>query len=407
MSRTVWIINQYASTPETGIGGRHYLLAKELADRGVNVYLIMASFHHLLHSPLNPESIYTVSNEGKFKVVHIKVPEYSDAHNGRRILNWSLFAYRLLGLKLFIQQKPDAVLYSSLSLIGVLSAERLSRYYKVPLAFEVRDIWPLTLTEIGGVSKRHPFVCVLQWIEDRAYRVSDRVISNLPRAVDHMVERGMDPQKFSWIPNGISVKAMESSEALSSHWEKYFPSDKFVVGYAGTIGVANALDGLLSAAAMLEEHTDIAFVLVGNGKEKDHLLSRAKSDGLTNVYFLPAVPKAQVPTVLEKFDACFIGWKNESLYRFGIGANKIPEYLYSGKPVVHAFSGGDDPIVKYQAGVTVPAENPEALAKAILELYRATPEERAEMGRNGKRAALDHYDYARLADRLEQGLFDL
>lgn len=405
MAKTVWIINQYASTPETGIGGRHYLLAKELAANGVNVYLIMASFHHLLRAPTQPESTYEVSAEGNLHVVRIKVPVYDGAHNGRRILNWSVFAYRLLGLKRVISRAPDSILYSSLSLIGVLSAEKLARHYKVPLTFEVRDIWPLTLTEIGGVSSRHPFVRFLQWVEDRAYRVSDRVVSNLPGAVNHMVSRGLVREKFVWIPNGISIKAMEAAEPLHAEVAGAIPDDRFVVGYAGTIGVANALDCFLSAAALLKDETGICFVLVGNGKEKDHLMNRVEREHLPNVRFLPAIAKAEVPSLLMNFDACFIGWKDESLYRFGIGANKIPEYFFSGKPVIHAFSGDYDPVAEFGAGVTVPAENPELLAKAIFDLYQKTPEERDALGKNGRRAALENFDYAHLAKRLEDVLF--
>lgn len=81
--------------------------------------------------------------------------------------------------------------------------------------------------------------------------------------------------------------------------------------------------------------------------------------------------------------------------------------MYSGKPVIHAFSGGYDPVETYSAGVTVPAEQPEALASAILGLYRGCPQQRAEMGRNGKYAALEHFNYAKLAKRLERVLLTL
>mgnify|MGYP006403834387 CR=1 FL=1 len=405
MTKTVWVINQYASTPETGIGGRHYLLAQELAAKGLTVYLVMASFHHVLHSPVSVSGRYKLSKAGKLNIVQVKVPRYDDAHSGRRMINWFIFAYQLLGLKRFITDKPDAILYSSLSLVGFLSAERLARYYRVPLTFEVRDIWPLTLTEIGGVSRRHPFVRLLQWVEDRAYRVSNRVISNLPGAVNHMVERGMDPTKFEWIPNGVSVDEMDQNTALDNQFASAIPRDQFVVGYAGTHGVANALDNFLDAANLLRKHTDVALVLVGRGKEKERLQVRAKEEHLDNVLFLPAVPKAQVSSVLRMFDVCFIGWKDESLYRFGIGANKIPEYFFSGKPVIHAYSGGADPVAQFGAGLTVPAEDPEALAEGILRLYRMSQGERDTMGANGKRAVLERYDYFLLATRLQAVLF--
>ncbi|QBM16391.1 glycosyltransferase family 4 protein [Idiomarina abyssalis] len=399
--KTIWIINQYASLPSSGIGGRHYLLAQELVAKGNNVYLVMASFHHMLHSPVKVSGKYELSNAGKLNIVQVNVPEYEDAHSGRRMINWFIFAYRLSGLKRFITERPDAILYSSLSLVGFLGAERLARYYQVPLTFEVRDIWPLTLTEIGGVSTRHPFVKFLQWIEDRAYRVSDRVVSNLPGAVSHMVERGMDPAKFEWIPNGVTVEEMERVEALDDQFASSILGDRFVVGYAGTHGVANALDNFLDAASLLCKHPNIVLVLVGRGKEKERLQCRCKDENLDNVVFLPSVPKTQISSVLKLFDVCFIGWKEESLYRYGIGANKIPEYFFSGKPVIHAYSGGADPVEQFGAGLTVPAEDPEALAEGILRLSRMSEDERDKMGANGKRAVLERYDYSRLATRLQ------
>jgi len=104
--------------------------------------------------------------------------------------------------------------------------------------------------------------------------------------------------------------------------------------------------------------------------------------------------------MLGMFDVCYIGWQESPLYRFGIGANKLPEYLYSGRPIVHAYSGACDPVQQYSAGITVPAQDSARLAAAILNLYRMPPEERAAMGAKGRKAALEHYDYGSLAERL-------
>src|SRR5690606_26096320 len=167
-----------------------------------------------------------------------------------------------------IPERPSAVLCSSPSLISFLGAKRLARRFQARLVFEVRDIWPLTLTEIGGYSRKHPFIRFLQWVEDMAYRDSDRVVSNLKFAVEHMVNRGMRRPKFKWIPNGISVDEVRVSTTLNDNVAAIIPKGKFIVGYTGTLGFSNALDTLIEAANILRDYSDIAFVIVGDGKER-------------------------------------------------------------------------------------------------------------------------------------------
>src|SRR5690606_30854687 len=103
-------------------------------------------------------------------------------------------------------------------------------------------------------------------------------------------------------------------------------------------------------------------------KEKETLQAQAREKNLTNVTFIDPIPKVQIQAMLSQFDACYTGWLKDDLYRIGIGANKIPEYLYSGKPVIYAYSGECDPLEEFQAGICTEAENPQALAAAILQL---------------------------------------
>ena len=140
---------------------------------------------------------------------------------------------------------------------------------------------------MGGYSPKHPFMRLLQWIEDFAYRKSDKVISNLPYAVEHMVERGMIRDKFMWIPNGIHPTELENAEPLNKSVVSALPKDKFIVGYTGTFGLANNLSSFIEAAKILKEETEIAFVLVGDGKEKSNLVKMAKT--LNNVIFVDPI----------------------------------------------------------------------------------------------------------------------
>lgn len=406
MKKTIWLINQYASTPETGMGGRHYYLARELAKQGYSVYLIAASYTHLLRHPPRVDQAYEILPMEGFNFVWVKMPSYAGAHSKKRIFNWFAFAWKLRGLKSVLADSPDAILYSSPSLVGFLGAKYLASYYKARLAFEVRDIWPLTLVELGGYSPKHPFIRFLQWVEDKAYREADFVFSNLKNSVDHMVERGMAQGKFTWVANGFSMDEVAKKQGLNSAASEQLPKDKFVVGYTGTFGLANALDSLILAADIVKANTDIVVVLVGEGKEKKSLERLVEEKELSNVRFVNAIPKVQIQSMLNHFDACFIGLTGDPLFRFGVSPNKLFDYFYSGKPIIYAIESGEyTPVADSQSGIQIPAENPEAIADAILTLYRMSASEREALGNNGRCYAQENHEYGSLAKKLTQALF--
>ena len=238
MKKVFFFINQYASTPETGLGGRNFYIAQELARQGHTVYVIASSFNHLLRKPKNFNEKFVLEKiEDNFTFIWVNVPSYDGTHNKQRVFNWFIFSWRLKGLVHLSLEKPDVIVHSSPSVFGYYGSKWLANFYKVPYVFEVRDIWPLTLIELGGYSQKHPFIRMMQYVEDRAYKKSDLVFSNLINAVEHMVSRGMDKKKFYWIPNGFSLSEMEQKEALPENVLNLIPKDKFIIGYTGTIGV--------------------------------------------------------------------------------------------------------------------------------------------------------------------------
>lgn len=408
MRKTVWIIHQYASTPETGMGGRHYYLGRELAKQGYQVYLIASAAHHLLRKKPDLQQEFKIETLADgFHFVWVKMPDYAEPHSKQRALNWFLFPWRIQRLTRLIMNKPDVVLSSSPSPIAFLGAQRLAKKFKARLVFEVRDIWPLTLIEIGGYSSKHPFIRFMQWVEDKAYQDSDAVVSNLKNAVEHMVSRGMIRSKFSWVPNGFSLDEVNQRVPLNSFALNKLPKNKFVVGYTGSLGVANALDTLIDAAVQLNQYHDIYFVIVGSGNEKSLLQTRTQEKNLSNVVFIDAIPKVQIQAMLSQFDVCYIGLKKDPLFLFGVSPNKLFDYLYSGKPVIYGIESGNyNPIEEANAGLQVPAENPKKLAEAVVRLYHMSVHEREVLGLNARKVALEQYEYAQLAVRLEKVLFD-
>lgn len=306
-----------------------------------------------------------------------------------------------------LDERPDVIVYSSPSPVAYLSAQHLAKRFNARLVFEVRDIWPLSLMELGGYSKKHPFIRFMQWVEDRAYRKSDRVVSNLKNAVEHMVNRGMSPEKFTWVPNGFSLDEVNLKTPLNESARRHLPKGKFIIGYTGTLGVANAMDTFIEAADRLKSRDEIAFVLVGDGKEKSALKKLAERKGLTNVHFIEPIPKVEVQAMLSFFDACYIGLTKDPLFRFGVSPNKLFDYFYSGKPIVYAIdSGAYKPVEEIGCGIQIEAQDSASLAEAIVSLYEKESEERQTMGERGRAAALSQYEYGKLAEKLEGVLFN-
>lgn len=400
MSR-IWVINQYSSTPDTGMGGRHHYLARGLAKLGHDVSLVGAQWHHLLME--GAENAPAVENYEGYRFVRIPVGRYAHAHDKKRVWNWLSFCWRLRKLPERLKQTPDTILYSSPSLLGFLGALRLARRTNARLVFEVRDIWPLTLIEVGGKSADHPLIRWMQRVEDKAYALSDAVISNLPNAVDHMTSRGMDPQKFSWVPNGFSADETAAPEPLDPETQAALPTDKFIVGYTGSIGAANALMTMVDAAELIADRKDIAFVIVGKGQERDNVQNEIERRGLENIQILDPIPKRQVQSMLAHFSACYVGLTHDPLFRFGVSPNKLYEYLIAGKPIIYGIDSGKfKPVSDLNAGLQVTPEAPQELADAAVKLAMLSVKEQQDMGERGRTAAVENYEYDILAKKLEE-----
>jgi glycosyltransferase involved in cell wall biosynthesis len=299
--------------------------------------------------------------------------------------------------RLAAELRPDAVIASSTYPLDIWPAARIARLAGARLLFEVHDLWPLTPMELGGHSRWHPFILLLQAAEDCACRRADAVVSILPKVRAHLEARGMAPHKLHLVPNGVDPAEWEDSGALlpdplDATLDALRSHGRFVVGYAGTHGISNALDTLLEAARRLRGKP-VAFVLVGAGPDKPALMRRAAELRLADVHFFDPVAKAQMPALLQRFDLAYIGWRRQPLYRFGISPNKLIDYMMAGRPVLHAVEAGNDPVREADCRLSVAPENPQAVADGILALLALGAERRAALGRRGQAHVLAHHTY--------------
>jgi glycosyltransferase involved in cell wall biosynthesis len=401
----ILLINHYAGSVRHGMEYRPFYLAREWVRLGHRVRIVASSQSHIrAQAPLLDGKARLDETIDGVGYTWFATPAYR-GNGAARVINMAAFVARLYreGRTLANEVKPDVVIASSTYPLDIWPAHRIARLAGARLLFEVHDLWPLSPMELGGFSPRHPFIMLLQAAENYACRHADSVVSILPKVRAHLEAHGMAPHKLHVVPNGTDpAEWLADTPALPPALEQALARlrarGQFVVGYAGTHGVANALDTLLAAAALLRSRP-VAFVLVGSGPAKERLRQAARELGLENVHFFDPVPKQQVPTLLARFDLAYIGWQRQPLYRFGIAPNKLIDYMMAARPVLHAVEAGNDPVRDAGCGLTVAPEDPRAIADGVLALMQLPAAERAALGRRGRQFALDNHTYPVLGQR--------
>ncbi|MDE6950762.1 MAG: glycosyltransferase family 4 protein [Lachnospiraceae bacterium] len=403
----ILLINHYAGSPEMGMEFRPYYFAREWIKMGHQVDIIAADYSHLRTGNPEVEADFETEDIDGIRYHWIKTGKY-EGNGAKRALTMFRFVGKLWAKagKIAKECKPDVVITSSTYPLDTYAGQRIAKRAKAKLIHEVHDMWPATLIELGGMSKYHPFIVMIQMAEDSAYRHSDHVVSLPPLAKDYMIKHGMRPEKFAAISNGIVKEDWENPMPLPEEHkkilEKLKAEGKFVVGYFGGHALSNALDVLLDAAKKTTEK-EVQFVLVGSGVEKEQLRKRKEEEKIGNVLFLPPVPKKAVPELLKFFDCSYIGSKQSTLYqRFGVCLNKMYDSMMAAKSVLFAVDTRSSPIEEYRCGIMAGAGQEEDIAKGIRCLLSMSEEERREMGERGKKAVLEQYTFDVLAKRFAE-----
>jgi glycosyltransferase involved in cell wall biosynthesis len=397
----ILLINHYAGSPRHGMEFRPYYLAREWVAAGHKVQIMASSYSHIrAKQPVMSER--SAAEENIDGIDYCWFPAASYVGNGLGRVNSMLSFIGQLwrrAKRIALDFKPDMVIASSTYPMDIWPAKRIADLAGAKLVYEVHDLWPLSPMELGGMSRWHPFIMWVQWAEDYAYKHADKVVSMLPKTLEYMVSRGMAPEKWAYVSNGVDLAEWQSPAELPGDVQKVINTMKArglpIVGYAGTHGLANALDVLLDAAALLKGQAQI--LLVGTGPEREWLFKRVVSEELDNVVMLPSVPKAAVPKLLDQIDVAYIGWHPNPLYRFGISPNKLMDYMMAGKPIVHSVSAGNDPVMEVGCGVTVMPGHSGAVAQAVLELVHLDGHELLKIGSLGKQFVMEHRTYPILA----------
>ena len=398
-------LNHYAGSPALGMEYRPYYLAREWVRTGHRVQMLAADFSHV--RTRQPQA----GNETIDGIAYRWYPTPRYQGNGLgRVKNIGAFLRAVWAdtPRLLRDFKPDVVIASSTYPMDIWVARRIARLAGAKLVYEVHDLWPLSPIELSGMSPWHPFALLCQAAEDAAYRDADVVVSMLPKVQGHMAGRGLDLKKLHIVPNGITLDEWQGEppalrDDVAQALAPARAAGRTVVGYAGSMGLPNALDTLLDAAALLRNEP-LQIVLVGGGHEQARLAQRVAAEGLDRVQFLPAIPKAQVPAFLAGVDIAYIGWQRVPIYRFGIAPNKLMDYMMARCAVLHSVEAGNDAVAEAGAGLTVAPESPAAVAEGLRRLAATGLEERRAMGERGRAFVLANHTYPVLAQRFLQAV---
>jgi glycosyltransferase involved in cell wall biosynthesis len=301
-----------------------------------------------------------------------RVKTYITANEGfaKRILDFMSFMVTSFFAGLFVK-KPDVIVGTSPQFFTAVSAWALSAIRFKPFVFELRDIWPASITAVGAMGRSLP-IRILEKIEVFLYWRADKIISVTHSFKKELIERGVDGNKIDVVLNGVDLSKYEPAiQKDKSFAEQYDLTDKFVVGYVGTHGLAHSLDKIVEAAELLVDLKNVRILFAGGGAAKAEVEALVKEKGLSNVTLIPRQDKELMPKLWSLCDISLISLKDTELFKTVI-PSKIFESMGMGLPMIMTSPIGEATTILTEShcGIIVKPESPEDVARVIRELYQ-------------------------------------
>jgi colanic acid biosynthesis glycosyl transferase WcaI len=274
----------------------------------------------------------------------------------------------------------------------------VSAAQRAPFVLEVRDIWPDSVTAVGALPEGHALVRALGLLERALYARADHIVAVGEGYRQNMIAKGVPPAKIDIVTNGVDADLFTPRPADPQLLERLGLSGKFVIIFAGTIGMASGLEVVLDAAQALRQRgrADIAFLLVGDGAVRAQLEAQARVRRLDAVVFTGLVPRAELPAYLASSDACLVHFRKQPLFGT-ILPSKFFEDAAMAKPILLGFEGAAREMLREaDCGLAFEPGNGRELADAAVRLAD-NPDEAGRLGANGRRYVLEHFDRRQLA----------
>jgi glycosyltransferase involved in cell wall biosynthesis len=399
----ILLIHQYFLEEDDSGGSRWNEITRSWTDAGHQVS-VLAGMIHANGAEKRPEykgKYFKQRQQGKVNVWRCHVSEsYNRNFMGRL---WGYFSFMISSLWAGMFKTAgtyDVVIVTSPPLFVGFSGYLLSRFKRIPLVFEVRDLWPESAIDTG-VLKNGLIIKLAYWFEKFIYKKATLINVLTPAFYNTLRDKKQVPEtKLILIPNAADFSLSDhllSSFDIAAFRREHGLENRFVITYVGAHGVANHLDQVLEAARQLED-TPVLFLLIGQGMEKPRLQKFAAEQGLQNVRFLDPVPKQEVFKYILAADMGASVLKKVDTFKT-VYSNKTFDYMACKKPILMAIDGVSRELVETAgAGTYVEPENIAAYNRIIRE-YLQDPQRLLQEGENGFRYARANFDRQVLAAR--------
>ncbi|MEC5145444.1 glycosyltransferase family 4 protein [Chitinophaga sp. 212800010-3] len=399
----ILLIHQYFLEEDDPGGSRWNEITKTWTEQGAEV-TVLGGMMHYNGAEKRPEykgKHFVKKQQGNVTVWRCHVSESYNKNFLGRLWGYFSFMFSSLWAGLFkVKGSFDVVIVTSPPLFVGFSGYLLSRLKRMPLVFEVRDLWPESAIDTG-VLKNKLVIKLAYWVENFIYRKAALINVLTPAFYNTLRDKKKVPvDKLIFIPNAADFSL--SDHLLQSFDREAFRKQhqldgRFVITYVGAHGVANHLEQLLDAGKALED-TPVLFQLIGQGMEKARLQQLAVDRQVKNVRFLDAVPKQEVFRYILASDMGASVLKKVDTFKT-VYSNKTFDYMACKKPILMAIDGVSRELVETaEAGCFVEPENAEAYNTVIRE-YLRNPARLQQEGENGFRYAKQNFDRQVLALR--------
>lgn len=391
-------IHQHFTTNQGFGGTRSYDVAKHMVQAGHQVHMICGIYDISGLEPMPWYKFFRRENIDGIELTVCNVVSSNKFSPLRRTIGYLWFA--ILGTIATLKvKKPDLVFATSTPLTVGIPGYIGAKLKGVPFVFEVRDIWPESFIRSGWVTGKELNIRMMGWLEVFIYNHAAKILLVSRGFEKRLIERGFPAEKMKTILLGADGGIFKEVKPNYEFLDKHNLRGKSIAIFIGAHGKSNGLYYILDAAEKSRDRKDIAYVLIGDGYEKERLIEAAKNKGLDNVIFADPVPKMDLPGILA---VCHIGLM---ILRYigeprPVTPNKAFDYMFMGMPSLVNFEGPTIDMVRGDSsGLYVDPTKPEDLAEKV-KMLADNPQMRLQMGREGRKAAWQKYDRKILADQL-------
>src|ERR1700733_5377924 len=268
-THTLLVHQAFVSKDDPG-GTRHYELGERLVAEGQQFTVVASDVSYLTGKRLVPKKkLMTETCEDGIRI--LRAYTYSSLHTSYFLRVISFLSFMATSVVVGARvSRPDVVMGTTPPIFQAVSAWTLAVLRRRPFLLEVRDLWPEFAIDMG-VLTNPALIRSARWLESFLYRRADYLLVNSPAYRDYLILKGIEPRKISFIPNGVDPEMFDPQQRSEHFRQQYSLQDKFVVTYAGAIGMANDIDVLISAAAAIRHRAEIQILIVGDGKERKRL----------------------------------------------------------------------------------------------------------------------------------------